>query len=50
MNKVENLKMEIEKERRKLDEMLETRTMEDVLGQSRKVDILIEKYIDLTNA
>lgn len=49
MNKLENLKMEIESERRKLDEMLESMTMEEVLGQSRKVDSLIEQYIRLTN-
>lgn len=49
MNKVENLKMEIEAERRKLDEMLENMSVEEVLGQSRKVDSLIEQYIELTN-
>lgn len=49
MNKLENLKMEIEAERRKLDEMLENMSMEEVLGQSRKVDSLIEQYIKLTN-
>lgn len=49
MNKLENLKMEIEAERRKLDEMLENMSMEEVIGQSRKVDSLIEQYIRLTN-
>lgn len=49
MNKVENLKMEIEAERRKLDEMLENMSVEEVLGQSRKVDSLIEQYIEWTN-
>lgn len=50
MNMLENLKEEIEMERRKLDEMLETMSMSDALEQSRKLDGLIEKYIDLTNA
>lgn len=51
MNQIENLKVQIEKERRKLEEMLSTMTltMEDVLMQSRKLDGLMEKYISLTN-
>ena len=49
MNKVEQLKAKIEEERRTLDEMLAGKTMEEVLLQSRKVDTLIEEYIDLTN-
>ncbi|MFR8169403.1 MAG: Spo0E family sporulation regulatory protein-aspartic acid phosphatase [Marvinbryantia sp.] len=51
MNQIENLKVQIEKERRKLEEMLSTMTltMEDVLMQSRKLDGLMEEYISLTN-
>ena len=51
MNQIENLKVRIEKERRKLEEMLSTMTltMEDVLMQSRKLDGLMEEYISLTN-
>lgn len=47
MNKREHLKTEIEKERRVLDEMLTTGTMQDALGQSRKLDRLMEEYINL---
>ncbi len=51
MNQIESLKVQIEKERRKLEEMLSTMTMtmEDVLKQSRKLDGLMEEYIGLTN-
>ena len=51
MNQIENLKVQIEKERRKLEEMLSTMTltMEDVLMQSRQLDGLMEEYISLTN-
>ncbi|MDO4343449.1 MAG: hypothetical protein Q4C50_01475 [Eubacteriales bacterium] len=49
MSKVEKLRAEIERERKMLDEMLETMTMEEVLGQSRKLDRLIEDYIEATN-
>ena len=51
MNQIENLKVQIEKERRKQEEMLSTMTltMEDVLMQSRKLDGLMEEYISLTN-
>ncbi|EET60057.1 Spo0E like sporulation regulatory protein [Marvinbryantia formatexigens DSM 14469] len=51
MNQIESLKVQIEKERRKLEEMLSTMslTMEDVLTQSRELDRLMEEYIGLTN-
>lgn len=49
MSKVEKLKMEIEIERKRLDEMLENSTMEAAMVQSRRLDSLIEEYIDLTN-
>lgn len=49
MCKAEYLKEEIERERRVLDEMLATMTMEEALLQSRKVDSLMEKYLDLLN-
>lgn len=49
MGRTEYLKEEIERERRVLDEMLESRTMEDVLAQSRKLDRLMEEYLDLAN-
>lgn len=49
MNRIEKLKEEIERERRKLDEMLGVMTMEDALMQSRKLDGLLEEYINLTN-
>lgn len=49
MKKIEILKAQIETERRNLNKMLETMSMEDVLGQSRKLDQLMEEYISLTN-
>lgn len=39
------LKEEIEKERKRLDEMLERMPMEEALAQSRKLDGLLEEYI-----
>lgn len=48
MRRVEELRTEIEAERRKMDEMLEKSSMEEALEQSRKVDRLIEKYLILT--
>lgn len=47
MSRLEALKVEIETERRKLDEMLYTMTMEQVLPQSRKLDGLMEEYITI---
>lgn len=49
MCKAEYLKEEIERERRVLDEMLAVMTMEEALQQSRKLDSLMEKYLDLLN-
>lgn len=49
MRTSEHIREEIEAERRKLDRMLESMSMEDVLGQSRKLDSLIEEYMSLTN-
>ncbi len=49
MRTAEYLRTEIETERRKLDQMLESMSMEEVLGQSRKLDSLIEEYMSLTN-
>lgn len=49
MRTAEQVRSEIETERRILDQMLESMSMEDVLGQSRKMDRLIEEYITLTN-
>lgn len=46
---IERLKTQIEAERKVLDQMLESRCMEEVLGQSRKLDKLIEEYISMTN-
>ena len=47
MNSLESLKEQIEKERKVLDEMLCTKTMEAVLKQSRKLDGLMEEYLNL---
>lgn len=49
MSKMEKLKIQIEKERKKLDEMTINRSMEDVLLQSRILDELMEEYIDLAS-
>lgn len=49
MKNLETLKVQIETERRVLDQMLESMHMEEVIGQSRKLDQLIEEYISLTN-
>lgn len=47
MKNLETLKVQIETERRTLDKMLESMKMEDVIDQSRKLDQLIEEYVDL---
>lgn len=49
MKTLDTLKTEIETERRILDQMLESMSMEEVLGQSRKLDQLVEEYICMTN-
>ncbi len=46
MNKRKALKEQIERERKILDNMLESGSMEDALEQSRKVDQLMERYMD----
>lgn len=47
MSSVEALKREIEKERTILDQMLTTKGMTEVIEQSQKLDMMIEKYLDL---
>ncbi len=47
MNTTESLKKRIEEERRLLDEMLGSGSAEEALLQSRKLDRLMEEYIDL---
>lgn len=47
MNRMESLKKAIEEERRILDELLGTGSAEEVLHQSRKLDGLMEEYINL---
>lgn len=49
MSSVETLKREIEKERAILDQMLTTKGMTEVIEQSQKLDLMIERYLDLTN-
>lgn len=46
-NTLETLKLEIENERQILDQMLQSKGMSEVLDQSRKLDQLIEQYLDL---
>ncbi len=48
MSKLESLKRTIEEERRVLDEMVGCTGAEDVLQQSRKIDALMEEYIQMT--
>ena len=45
MNKRDNLRMRIEKERMILNQLLEEKSVLAVLEQSRKVDNLIEEYL-----
>lgn len=45
MNKRDNLRMKIEKERMLLNQLLEEKSVMAVLEQSRKVDDLIEEYL-----
>ena len=49
MSSIESLKREIEKEREILDYMLITKGMTEVIEQSQKLDLMIERYMDLTN-
>ena len=49
MSSIESLKREIEKEREILDHMLTTKGMTEVFEQSQKLDLMIERYVDLTN-
>lgn len=49
MSSIESLKREIEKEREILDYMLTTKGMTEVIEQSQKLDLMIERYMDLTN-
>ena len=49
MSSVEMLKREIEKERAVLDQLLMTKGMTEVIEQSQKLDLMIERYLDLTN-
>ena len=49
MSRIESLKREIEKEREILDHMLITKGMTEVIEQSQKLDLMIERYMDLTN-
>lgn len=49
MSSIESLKREIEKEREILDHMLITKGMTEVIEQSQKLDLMIERYMDLTN-
>ncbi|MGN0355918.1 MAG: hypothetical protein ACI4EI_12720 [Muricoprocola sp.] len=47
MNKRDNLRMRIEKERMVLNQLLEEKSILAVLEQSRKVDDLIEEYLSV---
>lgn len=49
MNKIENLKMKIEEERKKLDKLIEENKFEESYKHSVRLDGLIEEYINLTN-
>ena len=49
MRSLETLKNEIEKERAVLDQMLMTKGMEEVIEQSRKLDQMIEIYLEKVN-
>ena len=49
MSSIESLKREIEKEREILDHMLITKGMTEVIEQSQKLDLMIGRYMDLTN-
>lgn len=47
MSRMEDLKRRIEEERCRLDQLLATTGMSEVLEQSRKLDGLIEEYLEL---
>ena len=49
MRSLETLKNEIEKERTVLDQMLLTKGMTEVIEQSRKLDQMIEIYLEKVN-
>ncbi|MDO4522572.1 MAG: aspartyl-phosphate phosphatase Spo0E family protein [Eubacteriales bacterium] len=49
MGKLETLKQQIESERRALNEMLEGKSLEEALDQSRRLDKLIEEYVRMTS-
>lgn len=49
VNKVEDLKMRIERERTRLNQLMNERQAEETYRQSLLVDELVAEYIRLTN-